>query len=416
MHEGYTLHTVMGLMESKYNFKATNGWILNPVVRPKTYKSRLRKWGCRKNIVLKTDQEVSVLGELATVTCPESHLTPKLLRLPNGHIVDTDRLAKHLNRKWTTRRHSSAFAVPLLKATRPPDVFYVPEKLYRNTRAYVLGRSGELQTSGNPPTTRGSSPHTIRWLSFAYDVHAAVVDRRYNDAILHMRNAPKELMNLLVHQPSLILSSLFRFITCIIRFLPIKDPQAQQFLKVIKSLLQYGASCLGSSEAAGGFPSEHPIRLILEDLARVEENELSMVVMRAWMVACVAGFDLMGNFAAVNGNSAWSTMAKGEGTSQLPPQHDIALDYTLERHEANGIDRMRLVKLVNWAFILRTLAEATGRERSPEESVMEALRVSHEMKYNLDENARLNLHQFFGLPLDNISSSRLVEFLDATPE
>lgn len=240
-----------------------------------------------------------------------------------------------------------------------------------------------MNTLGNPEAKRGSNPHTLRWVSFAYGVHVAVVDRRYDDAILCLRNAPNELMNLLLHQPGLVLSNLFRFITSIIRFLPQHDPGAQQFLTVIKSLLRYGATCLGNAETGGKFPSTHPIRLVLENLARVEDKELLMVARRAWMVACLAAFDLMGQIAAANANKDWITTTKNGGRHQLPPSHQTGSDHIGRANETNGQSHMRLVTLMNRAFFLRTLAASTGQERSLEESVLEALQRSDKAEHDL---------------------------------
>lgn len=237
--------------------------------------------------------------------------------------------------------------------------------------------------AANAEVKRGSNPHTLRWLAFAYGVHMAVVDQRYDDAIVCMRKAPDELLNLLLNQPGLVLSNLFRFITCVIRFLPLEDPGAQQFLKVIKSLLKYGAACLGNTGSAVDFPSRHPIRLVLENLARLEDRELLMVTRRAWMVASVAGFDLMSKLAAASTKSEWATTAKTGERSQLPPSHDALLDCMVEGNEINGKGHIRLARLVNRAVFLRTLAEATGQERSLEQSVLEALRKSDEVQYNL---------------------------------
>lgn len=229
------------------------------------------------------------------------------------------------------------------------------------------------------PEKRGSNPHTLRWLSFAYSVHIAVVDQRYNDAILHLRKAPTELMNLLLHQPGLVLTNLFRFITSIICYLPLEDAGALQFLKVIKALLRYGASCLpetSESAACGHYSSRHPIRLVLENLAKVEDEQLLMVARRAWMVACVAAFDLMGELARANANIRWLNLAKMGGASQMPRDQVTVPDRSVKSHA-------RLATLINRAFFLRTLAEATGRKGSLEDSVLEALQECKEATCNL---------------------------------
>lgn len=234
-----------------------------------------------------------------------------------------------------------------------------------------------MNTTTYAETKRGSNPHTLRWLSFAYGVHVAVADQRYDDAILSLRKAPTELMNLLLHQPGLVLTNLFRFITSIICYLPLEDAGAQQFLKVIKSLLRYGATCLpesSASAACGNYSSRHPIRLVLENLAKVEDEQLLMVSRRAWMVACLAAFDLMGELARANANTRWISLAKMRGTSQVPSNQDTVSDRSVKSH-------VRLATLVNRAFFLRTLAEATGRECSLEDSVLEAFEGPNKATY-----------------------------------
>lgn len=389
--------------------------------RSKVYKHRLRSWGCRKQIRLKDHEAEFAQAQLLATKDPSgSDTAQQLLALPDGQTVDLSRLRKYLrrNKHWLYGQRKANLCTgscPSASVMRPPDVFYVRETLYHNTRAYskfrrsprqpyiyaptrenkmitsfvpVLGRfQDSIRTPADFDEMRGASPHSSRWLAFAHKVQMAVVECRFDDAVTYLREAPKELNHLLIHQPSNILSNLFRFLTSVIRFLPLEDPGARQFLEVLKALLRYGATCLKTSESTcGGVPSRgQPLRLVLESLAKLDDREILLVARRAWSVGCQTDLGLMDEPATVNANIDLLTiMSNGGGDgSELPSNFDDILEQTLKRYEAEGKGHLHLVTMMNRPIYLQMVAEAQGRDPFLDERIVKAFQDAEQCICNM---------------------------------
>lgn len=263
----------------------------------------------------------------------------------------------------------------------------------------VLGRfQDEISTPEDFDEKRIANPDTYRWLSFVYKVQLAVIERRFDDAGLSMREAPKELSHLLIHQPSNVLSNLFRFLTSIIQFLPLEDPAARQFLKVIKALLRYGATCLENAGSTLGFPSRHPLRLVLESLAKLDDQDILLVARRAWRVGCQTDLDLMDEPAAINANIDWMTLLANGGAdpSELPHNFDDILEQTLKRYQAEGKSHLHLITMMNRPIYLHMLVESYGRDPFLDEGVIKAYQNAEQAICSM---VSCSSHHFFFAPL-----------------
>lgn len=243
-----------------------------------------------------------------------------------------------------------------------------------------------IKTPQDLDTTKAVNPHSTRWLVFAKKIQDAVNERRFEDAIVSLREAPNELNLLLIHHPNNILSNLFRFLTSILTNLDRDCDGAAQFFKVMQSLLRYGATCLNNSAGLEhGYSSRHPLRLVLESLANLGDEELLMAARRAWVVCCQTGFDLMETPESARANIDWLTLVLegGASVSELPSTFDDTVARTTRYYRSQNEPHVAIVVAISRAVHLLLLADAQGNDASLDQRLYEASRDASEIMFEV---------------------------------
>lgn len=226
------------------------------------YKVRLRRWGSSKYIKTKAED----VAPLSSLLGGGEHHGP--VKLASGLVVDADRLACHLLRKrgirvtagreasQPSRSHRAATQLPLpsIMAVKPPDVLYVSEAVLADTRTYVSGRMMDMAFSN-----RGEcAPITITF----YTSRNLLRDGKLNEAVALLREAPRQMNDLLRHESPRILEDLFMVIAYL-RGIP-----GEPITKSVKALIRYTAAA--ATEL--GWPPQHPLWRILSGFATISEQ------------------------------------------------------------------------------------------------------------------------------------------------
>ncbi|KAK2597249.1 hypothetical protein N8I77_013109 [Diaporthe amygdali] len=228
------------------------------MLRIKMYKRRLREYNCRKNI-RSTRSDIQTYQNLSS---SRQRQRPTSVMLSNGQVVATDLLAIHLHRKMNRNR-----TPPTIK---PPDKYYFAESVYVNIRSYLLGRYHACVTIEEAfANTQETAPYTQKWSSFIQTLSDAL-DRsesmHLSEALVVMQQAPQELSIVLERQPPNIIGSIFMFLVVVApRRAGISYKESQMFIRVVKSLLNFGATAL---------PARHPLHQILRSLAKWETEDI----------------------------------------------------------------------------------------------------------------------------------------------
>lgn len=84
--------------------------ILTRSRRAKMYKTRFKKWGWRKNIHIKQQEYLELLN---TRTKKGSSVPQKEIKLPNGLVVNHNRLSVYLDRKSRREQYAKAVQRPV---------------------------------------------------------------------------------------------------------------------------------------------------------------------------------------------------------------------------------------------------------------------------------------------------------------
>ncbi|KAF3769115.1 hypothetical protein M406DRAFT_327520 [Cryphonectria parasitica EP155] len=285
------------------------------------------------------------------------------IQLATGQVVDLDRLASHLKRKMFYKRYTSPHGpVTMTNPVRPPDGFYMCEEVLNSTRTYIFGRFRDtLSTVNEIDNTRVVDAPLAKWNKFLFTLRGPLSSpRRFGRVLTLMRQAPEELHDLLASQPASLLSSFFMFMVYLTRCLQcLQDPdEKRQFSRVIRALIRYAAALVprvpqqqqqqqqeeeeeeeehggaaiftpsslslppslpsspssssssspASSPTAAGttvplYGPGHPLPQMLRALARVDDDQLFPLALRAWRLSCQSWDEIV--LAASSPREGW---------------------------------------------------------------------------------------------------------------
>lgn len=228
-------------------------------------------------------------------------------------------------------------------------------------------------------------------MEFTHRVSQAVLAKNYTAAAVAMRDAPRELGLLLADEPTSILHSLFRFLASVLRHVALADAGARQFLRVLRALLRYGATCLdrdtapASRPCADGYARGHPLRAVLASLARVGDGDMLPVARRAWLMGCRTGLGLMDEPASVVANLDLLGIVTqgGARVSDLPADFDSILQRTIRHYSTRETRGLRLISVMNRALYLQKVVQEEGRHVSRDAALTEAYWDAEEEIYSI---------------------------------
>lgn len=172
----------------------------------------------------------------------------------------------------------------------PPDKFHVVEELFYQilfqVPTYVRHRWGDAfsrtDARGAIQLTQPTAS-TDRWALFVWGLKCMLQAGKYDEAMIFMRCAPRELETFLRSQPTEILSCGFMLLAQSTRFShPDEGPQARQFLRVVRSLTKYAASIISECAETSSSTWLHLVAVLIDVFSRIEDRDLTETVYRAW--------------------------------------------------------------------------------------------------------------------------------------
>lgn len=327
------------------------------------YKTRLKSWGCRKNISLRDGLD----SETVQRALVENQ--PRRVRLPNGQMVDSSRLAAHIRRRLQGRgaaiaTHSPTH-LPHLRAVQPPNTFYVSETVLFSVRTYILGEYQDTITTADAldELRRRGSAGSSKWSRFTYAVKAALNEDKFNQALVLMRQAPEELSLLLHGRPANLLSQLFMFLAHVTRRPFSDDGQRAQFLVVVRSLVRYGESLAAQLQ----LPLNHPLRQLLRALAlpTLGRHDLGQLASQAWRLSLSTWDDIVTVPESTSALGEWMNYSAIVGLGGLPTNFGMTIEQTLRNLQARHGERdERCIKaLWMYAEYLSTVDSDRGLDK-----------------------------------------------------
>lgn len=333
------------------------------------YKTRLKSWGCRKNISLRNGLDSDTVQR---VLRDDQH---GRVQLPNGQMVDSSRLAAHIRRRYQGRAavvtsHGTAHAVTPLRPIRPPNAFYISETVLFSVRTYILGEyQGKVTTAAELDALRLGNTGSAKWSRFTYAVKAALNEDKFNQALILMRQAPGEFRVLLEERPVNLLSQICMFLAHVTRRPFSDDSQRRQFLVVIKALVNYGESLLAAhaAEQPSQLPQHHPLRQLLRALAlpHLGRHDLGQLAAQAWKLSLSTWDDIVTAHESTSAIGEWMNFSAVSGLGGLPPNFGAFIEQTLRNLEARHGERdARCIKAL-WmhAEYLSTVDGDRGQDR-----------------------------------------------------
>lgn len=309
------------------------------------YKTHLKKWEYVKNIRTEGRLDDHALHEALVETVYGSRSE---LPIADGRVVNRQKYTTHLMRKTRGSSYRKGSSVLQPVVIRPPEVFYVLESLLIPARAYIVRQHEDVIATQNLLTSRSTrlSPqvfddmrsanrdHWNQWKHFAYSVKNALEEKKFNRALVLMRQAPKQLEFWMVTQPIEMLGGLLMFLTYCARFCTTLDKWREaEFLKVMKSLMRYGDQ-FAASELGMALSSSHPLRRILRVLSAVDNSVFKQAVHKTWKMALDTQESMLESPGSVEAIMDWVYLNTSTKEVELPPNFEHHMDETLRNLEA----------------------------------------------------------------------------------
>lgn len=322
------------------------------------YKTRLKSWGCRKNISLRNNGL-----DIDTVQRALYDNQRRDIRLPNGQMVNSSRLAAHIRRRLQGRPATSQ--LPYLRAVQPPNTLYISEAVLFSVRTYILGEYQDTITTAEAldELRRRGSAESSKWSRFTYAVKDALNEDKFNQALVLMRQAPEELQLLLHSRPANLLSQLFMFLAHLTRKPFPDEGQRAQFLVVVRSLVGYGESLAAQLQ----LPGAHPLRRLLRTLALPDlgRHGLGQLAAQAWRLSLSTWDGIVTVPESTSALGEWMNYSAIGGLGGLPADFGTTIEQTLRNLEAKHGERdARCIKAL-WmhAEYLSTVDSDRGQDR-----------------------------------------------------
>ncbi|KAF3762987.1 hypothetical protein M406DRAFT_108438 [Cryphonectria parasitica EP155] len=362
LDENMTLKQVVDTMKKDYGFSATI----------KTYKSRMRAWGYRKNITLEDGQA----EHISRVLQKQPWSSNGIVRLEHGGVVSLDRLAMHLRRR---RHHAETGRGRLVSPTtqsimsaniKAPDVYYIPEAVVKCVSDYHQGRWGpQISTVEQLNITRDEHSKYTQLNLLGHGIQRALQQKKLSYALVLMRQAPEVIRMLIQVQPIPFIANFFMFLSWIINgFLQL--PDAEQFTKVIKSLIQYVAT---SAVQGADLPQGHPLRQMLTMLMKAEPRDLTAIAQQALRINCESLDALIPGSRKSHYNFAtWIVYGREVGFLNLPPSLGKNMEQTLKEYkETYGVRHAWTEHMTQlYAWYLHYTDSAKGRNPYKNDKIM----------------------------------------------
>lgn len=280
------------------------------------YKTRLKAWGCRKNIKLRSGEDDSIIQLLhnKAQNSTQPGATRRDIRLRNGQLVSKDRLVTHLRRRG--EGNAGVNGALTIRAVKSPDTIYVCEGVLFHVRTYIRGPWVEsVTTAERLDLLRQECADNEEWNALARGVRCALEQKKLNDALILMRRAPDVLANLIERRPANLLQVLFMSLAYFTSGGLLEKTQAEQLLVVVKCLIKYAAEFAVNEQ---GLPSTHPIHQMLYMLASADQQDISQLTKKAWLINCQSWDGVMDRPRSTCAVAAWISYGEFNGFDAMP--------------------------------------------------------------------------------------------------
>ncbi|KAK7720337.1 hypothetical protein SLS63_009884 [Diaporthe eres] len=308
MDEDRTLHDVMEIMKRDLGFDAT------------------------KNIKLRHGEDESVI-QLLHNTAQNSTQTgaPRRdIRLRNGQLVSKDRLVTYLRRRGEGK--TGVNEALTLRTVKSPDTIYVCEGVLFHVRTYIRGPWVEsVTTAERLDLLRQECADNEEWNALARGVRCALEQQKLNDALVLMRRAPVVLANLIERRPANLLQVLFMSLAYFTSGGLLERPQAEQLLVVVRCLIKYAAEFAVNEQ---GLPSSHPIHQMLYMLANADQQDISQLTKKAWLINCQSWDGVMDRPRSTCAVAAWISYGEFNGFDAMPSNLGNILELMVIKYAA----------------------------------------------------------------------------------
>ncbi|KAH8765000.1 hypothetical protein F5883DRAFT_617911 [Diaporthe sp. PMI_573] len=338
------------------------------------YKTRLKSWGCWKNISLRDGLDSDTV-QRALRDDQRGHF-----QLSIGQIVDSSHLAAHIRRRLQGRAavvtsHGTTH-VPHLRVVWPPNTFYISETVLFSIRTYILGEyRGKITTAEELDALRRGNTGSAKWSRFPYAVKAALNEVKFTQTLILMRQAPVELKVLLEERPVNLLSQICMFLAHITRRPFSDDSQRRQFLIVVKPLFNYGESLLTAhaAEQPLQLPQNHPLRQLLRALAlpHLGRHDPGQLAAQAWKLSLSTWDGIVAVPESTIAIGKWMNFSAVGGLGGLPPNFGNTIEQTLRNLKARHGERDARCINALWMYAeyLSTVDSDRGRDRLLDERI-----------------------------------------------
>lgn len=297
------------------------------------YKTRLKAWGCRKNIQLRNGEDeclIQLLHNAAQESSEQTGISRRDIRLRNGQLVSKDRLVTYLRRRGEGKATTNGTLT--IRAVRSPDTIYVCEGVLFQVRTYIRGPWVEsVTTAERLDLLRQECADNEEWNALARGVRCALEQKKLNDALVLMRRAPGILANLIERRPANLLQVLFMSLAYFTSGGILERPQAEQLLVVVKCLIKYAAVFAVNEQ---GLPSSHPIHQMLYMLANADEQDISQLTKRAWLINCQSWDGVMDRPRSTCAVAAWISYGEFNGFDAMPSNLGNILELMVIKYAA----------------------------------------------------------------------------------
>lgn len=298
--------------------------------REKMYKQRLKNWGCRKNISLKSEDTETLRDLMTSKTSTPS----RDVQLSSGQVITVDRLTTHLRRKQSPyygRRNNQqdpAKRAPLsLRGVRDPDVFYVSENVLYQARTYIISRFAEhTSPNSSPEVVMDNWNNYSLWLNYCGSIEIALSNQRLDEALTLMRKGPESFTTILKtiasgSQLPNVIGMIFYFLSHVTRRRDfMTNQESKQLYNVVRALIKY-ASTVAEQEHLPPMMVQ-----VLRSLWQVDGDvALYALSEKAWQMSCQSWDSIPAPDGKKADTRGWGNITGAGGLQELPPVKDQVL-------------------------------------------------------------------------------------------
>lgn len=292
-------------------------------------KTRLKKWGYSKNVSIKSEEMLELVGKIVEVESRgDIRRSSTEVTLATGKVVTLDRVAAHLRRKKPKgsgsqtvlqsklsqlallRTSQSPGPSPISLAITSPDIFQLPEGIFYDVRDFVRGH-GAFDPVSAKTMVRNVSPESKKIFGLIYSVRDFCVNDKLEEAVATLHAAPKRFRQVIRTNLEAIPRMLFM---TVVHLWNVPGPSLRGTVRALITLIIQ----MAHEEARIELPREHPLRRIFLSLSQADEETLWDLCFQGWKCLVQSYDSLQGSSASESAIGAWLDLGGSAGFEALP--------------------------------------------------------------------------------------------------